>query len=153
MTNKVQEVAMVTDVKTENVRRDAGPASGDMQSLVHRQVLAWIREDAGMAIKMSMTPKLADALTDRIMTALGQGDAPAAPTGSEDLLATKDAELAAMALERDKYYRYAKRVVTERDEALAVADRLRMVLLIHEGFNGWGHNEKDALADYDKLRR
>lgn len=37
---------------------------------VHRAVMDWIRDDAGAAVKMSMTPVLANALTARILAAL-----------------------------------------------------------------------------------
>ena len=43
---------------------------GVPEATVHRAVLDWIRDDAGAAVKMSMTPVLANALTARILAAL-----------------------------------------------------------------------------------
>lgn len=49
---------------------------GVPEATVHRAVLDWIRDDAGAAVKMSMTPDRANALTARIMAALGVTPAP-----------------------------------------------------------------------------
>ena len=43
---------------------------GVPEATVYRAVLDWIRDDAGAAVKMSMTPDRANALTARIMAAL-----------------------------------------------------------------------------------
>ena len=49
---------------------------GVPEATVYRAVLDWIRDDAGAAVKMSMTPDRANALTARIMAALGVTPAP-----------------------------------------------------------------------------
>ena len=43
---------------------------GVPEATVYRAVLDWIRDDAGAAVKMSMTPDRANALTARILVAL-----------------------------------------------------------------------------------
>lgn len=43
---------------------------GVPEATVYRAVLDWIRDDAGAAVKMSMTPDRANALTARILAAL-----------------------------------------------------------------------------------
>lgn len=49
---------------------------GVPEATVYRAVLDWIRDDAGAAVKMGMTPDRANALTARIMAALGVTPAP-----------------------------------------------------------------------------
>lgn len=49
---------------------------GVPEATVYRAVLDWIRDDAGAAVKMSMTPERANALTARILAALGVTPAP-----------------------------------------------------------------------------
>lgn len=60
---------------------------GVPEATVYRAVLDWIRDDAGAAVKMSMTPVLANALTARILAALDLTPAPDTNQKGGDALA------------------------------------------------------------------
>lgn len=49
---------------------------GVPEAVIHRSVLDWIRDDTGAAIKMTITPDQANALTGRILAALEPVAAP-----------------------------------------------------------------------------
>ena len=44
------------------------------EALIHRAVLAWIKDDAPIGIKMQMTPDLANKLSERIARAAHADD-------------------------------------------------------------------------------
>lgn len=65
---------------------------GVPEATVYRAVLDWIRDDAGAAVKMSMTPDRANALTARILAALEPRPAPDAQAIREAALREAAAE-------------------------------------------------------------
>ena len=60
----------------EELRALPAVTVGVPEATVYRAVLDWIRDDAGAAVKMSMTPDRANALTARILAALDLTPAP-----------------------------------------------------------------------------
>lgn len=66
---------------------------GVQEAVIHRAVLDWIKNDTGAAIKMTITPDQANAMTARILAAL---EPVAAPTPQQVVDTLKDAAAVAM---------------------------------------------------------